>query len=59
MAFDLVIKNGWIVDGTGFPKFFGDVGIKGERITEVGIIDRAEPAKRTIDADGANVSHSG
>lgn len=56
MAFDLVVKNGWIVDGTGMPKFFGDVAVKDGQIAEVGQIDRAEPAARVIDADGQTVA---
>jgi N-acyl-D-amino-acid deacylase len=33
---DLVLKNGRIVDGTGNPWFFGDVGIRDGTIVEVG-----------------------
>jgi N-acyl-D-amino-acid deacylase len=51
---DLIIKNGEIVDGTGAPKFRGDVAVKNGRIAEVG--DVSGPAKRTIDADGAMVA---
>ncbi len=49
--YDLVIKNGRIVDGTGNPWFFGDVAIRGDRIVAVGKIPFAE-AKATIDATG-------
>jgi len=48
-AFDLVIANGRILDGTGAPWFRGDVGIKGDRITAVGDLSAAA-ATRRIDA---------
>jgi N-acyl-D-aspartate/D-glutamate deacylase len=53
-AMDLVIKNGEIVDGTGAPKFRGDVGVKDGKIVAVGQVESA--AKRTIDAEGAVVT---
>ena len=54
MAYDLLIKNGRIVDGSGAPSFRGDVGVKGGRITEIGKL--SGPAERTIDADGRVVA---
>jgi len=54
MAFDLIIKNGTVVDGTGAPSFRGDVAVRGDRIVEVGKVDGT--AHRTIDADGRIVS---
>jgi dihydroorotase/N-acyl-D-amino-acid deacylase len=36
--YDIVIKNGRIVDGTGAPWFRGDVAIKGDRIAAVGVV---------------------
>lgn len=54
MAYDLVIKNGKIIDGSGLPAYHGDVAIKGGKIAEIG---RASgEAKRTIDAKGMVVS---
>jgi N-acyl-D-aspartate/D-glutamate deacylase len=50
MAYDLLIKNGRIVDGSGMPAFRGDVGIKNGKIAEIGKL--SGPAKRTIDAAG-------
>lgn len=52
--FDILIRNGQIVDGTGLPWFQGDVGIVGDRIQAVGRIGRAE-SKIEIDADGKAV----
>jgi N-acyl-D-amino-acid deacylase len=48
--FDLVIRNGLVVDGSGEPGFKGDVAIQDGRIAGVGKIDGA--ARRTIDARG-------
>ena len=48
--FDLLIRNASIADGTGRPRFAGDVGIVGDRIAEVGRLSGA--ARRTIDAEG-------
>ncbi|WP_435010268.1 N-acyl-D-amino-acid deacylase family protein [Tundrisphaera lichenicola] len=55
-AFDLVIRNGRIVDGTGNPWRWGDVGIRGSRIEALGRIAPEVPAQRTIDATGRVVA---
>src|SRR6058998_400309 len=47
--FDVLIRNGRIVDGTGAPWYRGDVGIAGDRIAAVGMLD-GEAAAQTIDA---------
>ena len=52
--FDLVIRHGRIVDGTGNPWFHGDVAIKGDRTVAVGQV--AGAAKREIDARGLVVA---
>jgi N-acyl-D-amino-acid deacylase len=52
--YDLVIRGGKIVDGTGRPAINGDVAITGDRISAVGKVDG--PARREIDADGAVVT---
>ena len=54
MAYDLIIKNGMVVDGTGFSRYRADVAIAGGRIAEIGKIRGA--AATTIDADGLFVA---
>ena len=54
MAYDLLIRNGRIVDGSGMPAFRGDLAVKDGKIVEIGKINGA--AERTIDADGLAVS---
>ncbi len=54
MSYDLLIKNGTVVDGTGAPRFRADVAVAGDRIAEIGKI--SEGAKRTIDASDLIVS---
>jgi len=49
-VFDLLITNARIVDGTGSPRFRGDVGVRGDRIAAVGHLAGQE-AVRTIDAE--------
>ena len=39
MAYDLLIKNGRIIDGSGMPAFRGDVGIRNGKIVEMGKIE--------------------
>jgi N-acyl-D-amino-acid deacylase len=53
--YDLLIRNGKIVDGTGNPWLFGDVAVKGNRIVGVGRIAPGA-AKREIDAKGLVVA---
>jgi N-acyl-D-amino-acid deacylase len=50
-AFDLVITNGHIIDGTGSPWYSGDIGIREGRIAAIGNL-AAAPRRRTIDAAG-------
>jgi len=54
MAFDLVIKNGMVVDGSGFSRYRADVAVKDGTIVEIGKIRGAADA--TIDADGLFVT---
>jgi N-acyl-D-aspartate/D-glutamate deacylase len=50
MAYDLVIRNGTVVDGSGLGSFRADVGILDDRIASVGRI--SERGTDEIDADG-------
>ena len=52
---DVIIKNGFLIDGTGSPWFRADISIEGERIAEIGDLKSAE-ARETIDATGLIVS---
>jgi N-acyl-D-aspartate/D-glutamate deacylase len=54
MAYDLVIRHGKVIDGSGLPGFHGDVGISGGRIVDIGRVSGA--AKREINADGMVVA---
>jgi N-acyl-D-amino-acid deacylase len=54
-AFDLILANGHIVDGTGSPWYAGDVGIRGGRIAAIGNLAQAQ-AKRRIDVAGKVVA---
>ena len=54
MAYDLLIKNGRVVDGSGGPSFRADVAIKDGKIVGVGKF--SESATRTINADGRVVA---
>src|SRR6266567_3135525 len=53
--YDLIIRNGRVVDGSGGPAFNADVAIKGDRIARIGNLGRAK-AKREIDARGQVVA---
>ncbi|MBL8207367.1 MAG: amidohydrolase family protein, partial [Blastocatellia bacterium] len=54
-TYDLLIRNGRIVDGTGNPSFVGDVALRDGRIAALGKLTNAA-AKRTIDAQGLIVA---
>jgi N-acyl-D-amino-acid deacylase len=55
MAYDLLIKNGSIVDGTGAPAWRGDVAVSGGKILSIDKKIEGK-AKRTIDASGLAVA---
>jgi N-acyl-D-aspartate/D-glutamate deacylase len=54
MSYDLLIKNGRIVDGSGGPSYNGDVGVKDGKIVEIGKLSSA--ASRTVDAGGQAIA---
>ena len=53
-SYDVVIKGGTVVDGSGGPPRTADVAIRGGVIAEVGVVDGR--STRTVDADGALVT---
>ena len=55
VQFDLLIRNGRIIDGTGSPWYSGDVGVRDGRIAAVGSLVGAN-ARQTIDAAGTVVA---
>src|SRR6266700_1741063 len=50
-AYDVIIRNGRVIDGSGRPGLLADVAIKGDRIVRIGNL-RGAKAKREIDARG-------
>ena len=54
-VYDLVIRNGRIIDGTGSPWYGADLGIRGGRIAAIGRLDGAA-ARQTVDAGGLVVA---
>ena len=54
-AFDVLIKNGKILDGTGGPWYSADIGVRGDRVVAIGKLGGAT-AKKTIDATGKIVA---
>ncbi|HEY5178050.1 MAG TPA: amidohydrolase family protein [Terriglobales bacterium] len=54
--FDYLIRNGRVVDGSGNPWIYADIGIIGDRVVFVGNADPSLVAKRTIDAKGLIVA---
>ncbi len=53
--YDVLIRNGRIIDGSGNPWVSGDVAIRGDRIVAIGKLEGAQ-SKRVIDASGMVVS---
>jgi N-acyl-D-aspartate/D-glutamate deacylase len=54
MAYDLLIRGGRVVDGSGLPSYVADVGVKDGKVVEVGKLK--DGAAKTIDASGLAVS---
>ncbi|HEY9015653.1 MAG TPA: hypothetical protein VIM84_11390, partial [Gemmatimonadales bacterium] len=53
--YDVLIRNGRIIDGTGSPWYAGDLAIRGGRIAAIGAVPGGQ-AKTTIDAGGMVVA---
>ncbi|PYO29871.1 MAG: dihydroorotase [Gemmatimonadetes bacterium] len=54
-AYDVILKHGWVVDGSGNPRYRGDVALRGDRIAAVGFLAGAQ-ARETLDVAGLVVS---
>src|SRR4051812_28762460 len=54
MGYDLLIKNGTVIDGTGTPRYRADVAVKDGKIAEIGKI--SDSSAKTINASGAVVA---
>src|SRR2546430_6176548 len=54
-SYDLLLRGGWIVDGSGNPRHRGDVAIAGDRIARLGFLPGAE-ARETLDVAGLVVA---
>jgi N-acyl-D-amino-acid deacylase len=54
-SYDLILKGGWIVDGSGNPRYRGDVALRGDRIAAVGFLGNAT-ARETLDVHGLVVA---
>ncbi len=55
-TYDVLIKNGRVVDGSGNPWMYADVGISGDKIAFVGRAPAGATAKRIVDAKGLVVA---
>lgn len=54
--YDILIRNGKFVDGTGNPWVYDDLGVTGDRISLIGRVPINATAKRIIDAKGLIVA---
>jgi dihydroorotase/N-acyl-D-amino-acid deacylase len=54
-AYDVIIRGGHILDGTGNPWYAADIGIRDDKIAAIGKLENAN-AKRVIDAVGSVVA---
>jgi len=54
-GYDLIIKHGKLIDGSGNPWYYADIGIRGDTIIKIGDLSGAE-AERKIDAEGKIVA---
>ena len=53
-TYDVLLRGGWIVDGSGNPRWQGDLAIRGDRIAAMGRL--AETARETLDVSGLVVA---
>ncbi len=55
MEYEIVIKNGKIIDGAGNPWYYGDIGIKDGKIAKVGPVDTSSISKDTQIINASNL----
>ena len=56
MGYDLIVRNGIVVDGTGLARRRADVGVRDGRIVDVGHVPDSVAGAQVIDADGLFVA---
>ena len=56
MHYDLIIKNGTVIDGSGLPGYLGDVGIKDGKVVELGRISGRPPSTGELTASEKRVA---
>src|SRR5881392_2405430 len=54
-SYDVLLRGGWIVDGSGNPRYRGDVALAGDRVAAVGVVDGSQ-ARETLDVRGLIVA---
>lgn len=54
-SYDVLLRGGWIIDGSGNPRYRGDVALRGDRIAAVGFLG-STPARDTVDVTGLVVA---
>jgi N-acyl-D-amino-acid deacylase len=55
MEYDIVIKNGTVIDGTGLPRFKSDIAVLNGRVAKIGRVNASE-GREVIDAEGLIVA---
>src|SRR5437660_1328602 len=55
VEYDVLLRGGWIVEGSGNPRYRGDVAIAGDRIASLGFLAGAQ-ARETLDVSGLVVA---
>ena len=53
--YDILIRGGTVIDGTGVPRFKADVGVTGDKVVKIDGIRPSATAERVIDAAGCHV----
>ena len=56
MDYDVIIRNGTVVDGTRLPRYRADVGVRDGRVVKLGRISENATARRELDAAGCIVA---